>query len=689
VGVRRRGRSATSNPASFYGLDGAKVRQSFVGEPFGKDTLLWTPPADLKEAANITFYLRWLERTRKLQFRSYRELWHWSVTDVEGFWASIWEFFEVIGRRPYKQVLSDRHMPGGRWFTGAELNYAEHALRRRDEHLAVVFRSESGKSVEITYAELYEQVARAAAGLRALGVERGDRVAAYMPNIPEALVGFLAAASIGAVWSSCSPDFGFRAVVDRFRQIEPAVLLAVDGYRYNGRSFDRLPELAEIQKALPSLRAIVLVPYLELPTDKKGLRDTVAWKDVLARADELVFEPVAFDHPLWVLYSSGTTGLPKGIVHGHGGILLEHLKSLSLHLDLKAEDRFFWFTTTGWMMWNFLASGLLLGSTVVMYDGSPSHPATDSLWRMASETITTYFGTSASYLEFCMKAHISPGRTFDLTHLRALGSTGGPLTPEGFKWAYAEVKPNVWLGSVSGGTDVCTAFVGSCPLIPVYAGEIQCAHLGAKVEAYDEAGRSLVEEVGELVITEPMPSMPVSFWNDSDGRRYKESYFDMYPGVWRHGDWVKVTERGGYVIYGRSDATLKRGGIRMGTSEFYRVLAGVPEVLDSIVIDLAGRPPMDRLILFVVLAEGISFDQRLKARINNELRTQLSPRHVPDEIYTIPEVPRTLNGKKLEVPIKRILTGTPLEEAVSQGAVANPDSLRFVLNLVPSVRGRG
>jgi acetoacetyl-CoA synthetase len=625
--------------------------------------------------------MEWLRQRRGLGFETYGELWQWSVSDLDGFWSSIWEFFEVRGGVGFDRVLAERRMPGARWFPGAELNYAEHALRRRDDHLAAVFRSESGKSRDLSYAELAAQVASVATGLQALGVRRGDRVAAYMPNIPETLVAFLATASLGAVWSSCSPDFGIRAVADRFQQIEPRVLFAVDGYRYGGKAFDRMEEIRHIQAELPSLEATVIVPYLAEQPDSGPLARVRHWRDLLAEPAGLRFEPVPFDHPLWILYSSGTTGLPKPIVQGHGGILLEHLKSLGLQMDMQPDDRLFWFTTTGWMMWNLIISTLLLGSTVVLYDGSPVYPNAHALWRLPKQSGMTYFGTSASYIQSCMKAGLHPAREVDLSGLRALGSTGGPLSPEGFRWVYEQVKPDIWLGSVSGGTDVCTAFVGSCPLLPVYSGEIQCAFLGAKVEAFDESGRPVRGEVGELVITEPMPSMPLYFWNDAGGRRYRESYFEKFPGVWRHGDWVKITERDTYIIYGRSDSTLKRGGVRMGTSEFYRVVAEVPEVLDSLVVDLGGLGSEDALLLFVVLRDGAVLDDAVKGRINQALRTLLSPRHVPNEIWAVPQIPTTLNGKKLEVPVKRILTGTSVDRAVSEGAVANPDALRFFVEL--------
>ncbi|MBO0686099.1 MAG: acetoacetate--CoA ligase, partial [Candidatus Dormibacteraeota bacterium] len=534
--------------------------------------VLWEPSEEQKRATNLARYMDWLATTRGLHFGDYQELWRWSVTDLEAFWASIWDYFQVGPPGAYQRVLADPHMPGARWFEGAELNYAARALKRRDGHPALLFRSEAhglDRLQTVTYAELAERVAAVRAGLRRLGVARGDRVVAYLPNIPEAVIGFLAAASLGATWSSCSPDFGTRAVVDRFRQIEPKVLLAVSGYCYNGRDIDRSRELADIRRSLPTLTATVVVDSGVALGAPEG---AVPWEELASRPGALEFEPVPFDHPLWVLYSSGTTGLPKGIVHGHGGIVLEHLKALSLHQDLSGEDRFFWFTTTGWMMWNYLAGALLIGATAVLFDGSPGHPDLGTLWELAQDARVTYFGTSAPYIQGCMKAGIEPGRRFDLSSLRALGSTGAPLSPEGFRWVVEQVKADIPVESVSGGTDCCAAFVQSCPLLPIRAGELQCAALGAEVKAFDLNGRAVVDEVGELVITAPMPSMPLYLWNDPDGSRYQESYFAMYPGVWRHGDWIKITERGSAIIYGRSDSTLNRGGVRMGTSEFYRVV---------------------------------------------------------------------------------------------------------------------
>jgi acetoacetyl-CoA synthetase len=637
--------------------------------------LLWQPPDELVANANITRYQRWLERERDLSFDSYDGLWRWSVANVEAFWSSMWDFFEIRAHAPFTSVLDERRMPGARWFDGARLNYAEHALAGADDRAAIAFRREDGLSVDLTRAELAERVGAAAAGLRRLGVRAGDRVAAFLPNCPEAAIAFLATASIGAVWSSCSPDFGPRAVVDRFRQIEPKVLLTVDGYRYAGREHDRRGAVAEVAEELPSLERVVILPYLGDRSDALTMENASSWDDVMSASAPLTFEPVPFDHPLWVLYSSGTTGLPKAMVHGHGGILLEHLKSLSLHLDLGPDSRFFWFTTTGWMMWNFLLGGLLVESSVVLYDGAPAHPDLGALWRMAGDAGVTYFGTSAPYLHACMKAGIEPSAMTNLGALRAIGSTGSPLSPEGFAWVYEAVGREVWLGSVSGGTDLCTAFVGSCPLLPVHTGEIQCRCLGAKVEAFDGGGSPVVGEVGELVITEPMPSMPTTFWNDADGSRYRESYFDVYPGVWRHGDWLKVTDRGSCVIYGRSDATLNRDGVRVGTSELYRVVEAQPEVRESLVVDTGQMGAEGELVLFVALEEGADVDE-LRTRLVREIRTQLSPRHVPDEIIQVADVPKTLSGKRLEVPVKRILLGANPDEVASPDALSNPEALR-------------
>jgi acetoacetyl-CoA synthetase len=644
---------------------------------------IWRPSSETIASANITRYLGWLARERGLDFTSYQDLWRWSVTDLDAFWSSIWTYFGVRSSRPYERVLGRETMPGASWFPGAELSYAEHALARRDDHPALIARSETrglDRSTTVTYAELARQVAAVRAGLVRLGVTRGDRVVAYMPNIPETVVALLAIASLGAIWSSCSPDFGTHAVVDRFGQLEPKILLAVDGYRYGGRDFDRMRELADIERALPSLKTTVVLPYLDPDATPARSEKRMSWAELASQSAPLEFEQLPFEHPLWVLYTSGTTGLPKGLVHGQGGILLEHLKSIALHQDLGASDRFFWFSTTGWMMWNYILGVLPLGGTAVLYDGSPAHPDMGTLWRFAADVGVTYFGTSAAFIQACMKANITPGRDNDLRRVRAVGSTGAPLAPEGFTWIVNFLGRPVPVGSVSGGTDVCTAFLQSCPLLPVRAGELQCAGLGAKTEAYSVEGKPVVGEVGELVITRPLPSMPVFLWNDPKGERYRASYFDVFPGVWRHGDWIRFNADGSSVIYGRSDATLNRGGVRMGTSEFYRIVEQLPEIKDSLVVEVGA----EELVLFVVLAPNATLDDALRRRINDTLRRELSPRHAPDRILAVPEIPKTLNGKKLEIPVKRLLMGQPLAGTVSEGAVANPASLGV---LVEAYRG--
>jgi acetoacetyl-CoA synthetase len=649
--------------------------------------VLWAPPADVGDHSRIGRYLRWLEEHRGLSFAGYHDLWEWSVTDLDAFWTTIWEYFDVgppvvASSTPAPApALAERAMPGARWFPTARLNYAAHLLREAgaDGDVAVLARSQSRGPIDLPAGELRRMVARARVGLARLGVGRGDRVVAYLPNIPETLVAFLATASLGAVWASCAPEFGTRSVLDRLTQIDPKVLLTVDGYRYGAKAVDRTAEVAAIREGLPNLAATVAVPYLDPVGGVASIPGALAWDDLLSEGGPLAYEAVPFDHPLYILYSSGTTGLPKPIVHGHGGILLEHLKQLAFSLDLGPGDRFFWFSTTGWMMWNLLVSGLAVGSALVLFDGDLGFPDLSTLWRLAEETGTTYFGVSAPFLMACRKAGLEPAKACDLSRVRGVGSTGAPLPPEGFRWVYEAVTTDAQLNSVSGGTDVCSAFVGACPMLPVREGRISGRALGAKVEAFDSEGRPIVDEQGELVITEPMPSMPVGFWGDDDGSRYRSAYFDDFPGVWRHGDWIVIGEDGSCVISGRSDSTLNRGGVRLGTSEFYSVVEALPEVADSLVIHLEDRAGdgigMGELLLFVVPAGGVDVDDELKARIAAELRRSLSPRHVPDAIQGVSGIPRTLSGKKLEVPVKRILTGTPTDVAASRGALANPDSL--------------
>lgn len=645
-------------------------------------SLLWEPSEEFKKGTNLVQYMSWLKENRNLEFATYEKLWEWSVSEVELFWESIWEYFNIQSSSPYLNVLSDRNMPGAKWFEGTKLNYAEHIFRNRSEtEIAIISKSELRPLQELSWGDLQNKVASFAAGLKEFGVQPGDRVVAYIPNIPEAIIAFLGCASIGAIWSSCSPDFGSHTVIDRFKQIEPKVLIAVDGYRYGGKDFNRMDTVAAIEKAIPSIEMTVLLPYLNENPQTAGLRNGVYWEEFTEKEpDSIEFSKLPFDHPLWILFSSGTTGLPKAIVQGHGGILLEHLKQCSLHIDLKEGDRFFWFSTTGWMMWNIVVSGLLTGSTVLLYDGNPGYPNLDTLWKFAEETKMTVFGTSASFLLSCMNSKVEPSQ-YDLSHLKSIGSTGSPLPPEGFEWVYNNVKKDLWLASVSGGTDICSAFVGGAPILPVRAGEIQCRELGAKVEAYDEDGKSLFNKVGELVLSEPLPSMPLFFWNDKNGERYRNSYFNMYPGVWRHGDWIKITFEGSCQIYGRSDSTINRGGIRMGTSEIYSAVEAVEGVAESLVIDMSNEKGKSLLLLFVVLEEGRAYDELLQKDITSRIREYCSPRHIPDKIFTVASVPRTLNGKKLEVPIKKILLGAPLEKAVNKGSLSNPESMQFFLEL--------
>ncbi|MDR6323382.1 acetoacetate--CoA ligase [Actinoplanes couchii] len=629
-------------------------------------TLLWEPPVDIRETTRIGRYLAWLESERGLAFADYAALWEWSVTDLTAFWQSIWDFFQVIGHEPATAVLDSAEMPGARWFPGATLNYAENVLRLPgfdDDDPVVTAYSQSREPLTLTARQLREDVRMVRAGLRSRGVGAGDRVAAYAPNIPETYVLMLATASLGAIFSSCAPEFGARSVIDRWSQIEPKVLVAVDGYRYGDKDVDRRAEITTIRESIPSIEHVITIGYLGGDGD---------WAE-LTGDDPLEFTPVPFDHPLYVLYSSGTTGLPKPIVHGHGGILLEHLKILALHHDLGAGDRFLWFTTTGWMMWNYLASGPAAGAAIVLFDGNPGWPDLSALWELVDTAGVTYFGTSAPFLLACRKAGITPPAS---GRLRGIGSTGAPLPPEGWTWVYETIGPDIRLMSLSGGTDVCTGFVGGVPLLPIRAGVITSRILGARVEAYDGSGKPVVGELGELVISAPMPSMPVGFWNDTDGSRFREAYFDVFPGVWRHGDWITVDPDGSCVLTGRSDATLNRGGVRLGTAEFYSVVESLPEIADSLVVHLdTPGDPNGELLLFVVPADGVELDDALRGRIARELRAALSPRHVPDAAHRVDAIPRTLSGKKLEVPVKRILTGTPAGSAAAKGALANPESL--------------
>ena len=646
--------------------------------PEGK--LLWEPQPSSVRKTNMYAFMKWLEKKGR-SFGDYGELWRWSVEDLEGFWGSIWKYFEVADAD--YPVLAERKMPGARWFEGAELNFAERVFAKKREGEALLFLGERGSVKSLTWGDLEAKSAALAAKLRELGVEAGDRVAAYVQNGPEAVIGLLAAASIGAVWSSCPPEFGPQSVIDRFGQIEPKVLIGADGYGYGGKWTDRAEAVAAVRKAVPSIGEVIGVSG---GSKGRGVPEALDWDDATSGKGGFEFEFVPFEHPLWVLYSSGTTGLPKPIVHSQGGILIELLKSLALHNDVREGDRFFWYTTTGWMMWNYILGGLHLGATLVLYSGHPSWPHPDSLWKVMEETKTTYMGTSAAYLGACMKAGVEPRSTFRLASLRGIGSTGSPLPPDAFEWVYSKVKEDVWLESLSGGTDVCTAFVTGSPTLPVHSGELQCRALGANVQAFDETGASVVGKVGELVVTDPMPSMPEYFWGDADGERYRESYFGMYPGVWRHGDWIRITGRGTCVIYGRSDATIKRYGVRIGTSEIYRAVEKVPEVSDSLAVDYPGRGS-EEMVLFVTLRRGATLDEELLSKIRSQIRSDLSPRHLPDRVIAVTAIPRTLNGKKLEVPVKRILAGADPDKVLNRGSLADPASLEPFLALAKKGKG--
>ncbi len=644
-------------------------------------TLLWEPSKQQIDSSSVTHFRNWVNAENGLALQNPTELWKWSVDELEQFWESIWKYCDIKSHIPYERVLASRTMPGAKWFSGATLNYAEHVFRNsREDRPSLIFKSETVSHREISWKELEEKTAKVRQYLISLGVKKGDRVVAYMPNIPETVIAFLACASMGVIWSVCSPDFGTGSVIDRFKQIEPTVLFAVDGYSYNGQIHNRLESVAELQAELPSLTKTILFPYIKSETSISNDR-TVFWDEMLSQNAELKFDAVPFDHPLWILFSSGTTGLPKPIVQGQGGIIIEHLKTIAVEQGIDQDDVFFWFTTTGWMMWNLLMAGLLAGGTVVLYDGSPAYPNMNVLWDFADEVGITFFGTSAAFLNICMKTGVKPNTANQFSRLKALYSTGSPLSVEGFSWVYENVKKDLWLVSASGGTDICAAFVGGCPVLPVYAGEIQARALGANVQAFNDEGESVLNEVGELVITAPMPSMPLYFWGDKENERYLESYFEMFPGIWRHGDWIKIDEKGSSVIFGRSDSTINRQGVRLGTSEIYRVVEALDEIIEGLVVDLEYLGRNSFLALFVVLKSNAALNETLKETIKSEIKLKVSPRFVPNEIYEVTEIPKTFSGKKLEVPIRKILLGQPVEKVVNRGSVANPDSINYFIEL--------
>jgi len=654
--------------------------------PVREGDLLWTPSAEWIAGTNLAAFSSWLAAERGRSFDGYHELWRWSVDDLDGFWQAIWDYSGVEASSPPRRVLGNRAMPGAEWFPGARLNYAQHALRHeRPGRDALLFASEDAPVTGMDWAEFGGQVRAAATRLRELGVRPGDRVASYLPNIPQAVIALLATTSIGAVWTSCSPDFGWRGVLDRFRQLRPRVLFCVDGYTYGGRVFDRRGEVRQIVAGLDGLEHVICVPHSgrrpEVPDLGSAAAGVITWDEfadhALVPAEQFTFEQVPFDHPLWILFSSGTTGLPKAIVHSHGGILIEQLKLQQLHMDLRPGDRLFFYTTSGWMMWNFLVSSLLVGVRPVLYDGSATWPGPDVLWQIAQDCEVCFFGASPSYVDLMARAGIVPAKTHDLSRLRAIMPAGSPVSAECTAWFYDNVKRDVWIATGSGGTDVCTGFVGGVPTLPVYAGEIQAPHLAVNAQAFNERGQSVTGQVGELVITEPMPSMPVRFWGDEDGLRYRESYFSEFPGVWRHGDFFKINARGGCFVLGRSDATLNRHGVRIGTAEVYAVLSSLEEVDDALIVNLDLPGGRFFMPLFVKLADGQKLDGRLEDKIRDRLRREYTPRHVPDRIVQVPDIPVTLTGKKMEVPVRKILRGAAADDAANRNAMANPGSLDF------------
>ncbi len=642
--------------------------------------LLWTPSPERIEQANLTRFIRWVNEQHGLDLKTYDDLYDWSIREIPAFWESVWKFVGIRHSTPYEAVLENPVMPGAKWFRGARLNFAENLLRHRDDRPALVFVREGGEEhSRVTYAELYRLVAKMARFLKEAGVKEGDRVAGFMPNRIETVVAMLATTSMGAIWSSCSPDFGFKGVMDRFGQIEPKVLVTCDGYFYNGKAFDSLGRVAEVAREIPAVERIVVVPFVSDSPDLSVLGGKgVLWADALANdAAEVEFAQLPFDHPLYIMYSSGTTGVPKCIVHGAGGTLIQHAKEHILHTDLKPGDAIFYFTTCGWMMWNWLVSALFVGAKVVLYDGSPAYPDMNVLWKMAEEQKLTVFGTSAKYISLCQKSDVHPGRDFDLSPLKAVCSTGSPLSEDGFEWVYEEVKQDLQLASISGGTDIISCFMLGSPIDPVYAGEIQKRGLGMKVEAWTEEGKPVIGEKAELVCTAPFPSMPIYFWNDPGNEKYLDAYFRYFPGVWRHGDYIEITPRGGVIVYGRSDATLNPGGVRIGTAEIYRQVEALDEVVDSLVIGQKWEDDV-RVILFVVLRPGLTLDEALVKKIKTQIRTNCTPRHVPAKVIQVPDIPRTLNGKKVEIAVTKIVHG---EEVKNRDALANPEALDYFKNL--------
>jgi acetoacetyl-CoA synthetase len=656
----------------------------------GEGEVLWQPTPLQIEATQLAAYQRWLADERGLRFDDYAALWKWSVSDVAAFWQTVWDFFDVQAEGSREPVLASHTMPGASWYPNARLNYAEHVFRHATSgRPALIARSEDLPTREVSWAELQRDTGALAAKMRALGLVAGDRVASYLPNRVETVVAFLACASIGAIWSSCAPDMGATVVLDRLRQIEPKLLLATDSTTYNGKTQDRAAVVDELLRELPSVKALLHVPGPLAATRPVAWRDRIAWATAIAAEAKLSFTRLPFSHPLWIVYSSGTTGMPKAMVHGHGGIVITHLKTLGLQQDLRPGDRMLFLGGTGWIVWNLQLGALLTGAAIVLYDGNPAWPNGQALWRFMDEHHVTSFGCGAAFLINAMKDGLRPRDFAPMHSLRAIYSTGSPLPIEAYKYVYDAVKPNVWLASISGGTDIASGFVACAPTLPVTAGEIQCAELGVAAYAFSDAGEPVVDEVGELVITKPMPSMPLYFWSDPQGRRYRESYFETFDGVWRHGDWIRFTPRGTAIIYGRSDSTINRFGIRMGTAEIYRVVEELPEVRDSLVVDLEFLGRESFMPLFVVLKPGCVLDAALKNRIAQEIRSKASARHVPNDVYAVAEIPRTLTGKKMEVPVRKLLLGLPREKVASADAMANPASLDFFIDMATQLNQPG